>query len=101
MSFPRYEAYKDSGVEWLGEVPTHWAVISLQSVASRQSRWSNYVEKRSRELVDFRSLVAMASVDITKITNHDGEYILIGRQGAPLWHVNQRLGKSFGPRSTQ
>jgi type I restriction enzyme S subunit len=24
MSFPRYQAYKDSGVEWLGEVPVHW-----------------------------------------------------------------------------
>jgi type I restriction enzyme S subunit len=26
MSFPRYPAYKDSGVEWLGEVPQHWPV---------------------------------------------------------------------------
>jgi type I restriction enzyme S subunit len=26
MSFPRYPAYKDSGVEWLGEVPEHWSV---------------------------------------------------------------------------
>lgn len=24
MSFPRYTEYKDSGVEWLGEVPGHW-----------------------------------------------------------------------------
>jgi type I restriction enzyme S subunit len=24
MSFPKYPAYKDSGVEWLGEVPAHW-----------------------------------------------------------------------------
>ena len=24
MSFPRYESYKDSGVEWLGEIPEHW-----------------------------------------------------------------------------
>ncbi|MDA0765387.1 MAG: restriction endonuclease subunit S [Verrucomicrobia bacterium] len=24
MSFPRYPKYKDSGVEWLGEVPVHW-----------------------------------------------------------------------------
>ena len=24
MSFPRYPEYKDSGVEWLGEVPGHW-----------------------------------------------------------------------------
>jgi type I restriction enzyme S subunit len=25
MSFPRYPKYKDSGVEWLGEVPAGWA----------------------------------------------------------------------------
>lgn len=24
MSFPAYPSYRDSGVEWLGEVPTHW-----------------------------------------------------------------------------
>ena len=24
MSFPRYPSYKDSGVEWLGEVPADW-----------------------------------------------------------------------------
>ena len=29
MSFPRYPEYKDSGVEWLGEVPGHWEVTSL------------------------------------------------------------------------
>ncbi len=23
-AMPTYEAYKDSGVEWLGEIPTHW-----------------------------------------------------------------------------
>ena len=26
MSFPRYPKYKDSGVEWLGQVPAHWEV---------------------------------------------------------------------------
>jgi len=26
MSFPRYEEYKDSGVEWLGDVPMHWSI---------------------------------------------------------------------------
>jgi type I restriction enzyme S subunit len=30
MSFPRYESYKDSGVEWLGEVPEHWVVAPLK-----------------------------------------------------------------------
>ncbi len=30
MSFPRYEHYKESGVEWLGEVPVGWEVASLK-----------------------------------------------------------------------
>jgi type I restriction enzyme S subunit len=30
MSFPRYPRYKDSGVEWLGEVPAHWEVKRFQ-----------------------------------------------------------------------
>ncbi len=33
MSFPRYPAYKDSGVEWLGEVPAHWEVVRLGQVS--------------------------------------------------------------------
>lgn len=30
MSFPKYPKYKPSGVEWLGEVPEHWEVVSLR-----------------------------------------------------------------------
>jgi type I restriction enzyme S subunit len=34
MSFPRYPAYKDSGVEWLGEVPEHWEGLRLRFAAT-------------------------------------------------------------------
>ena len=34
MSFPRYPAYKPSGVEWLGEVPEHWQVKPLKTITS-------------------------------------------------------------------
>ena len=34
MSFPRYPKYQTSGVEWLGDVPEHWAVKPLKVVAS-------------------------------------------------------------------
>ena len=37
MSFARYPAYKDSGVEWLGEVPGHWEVGSLRWLCRRYS----------------------------------------------------------------
>jgi type I restriction enzyme S subunit len=30
MSFPKYSKYKDSGVEWLGDVPEHWNVVSVK-----------------------------------------------------------------------
>ena len=30
MSFPRYEKYKDSGIEWLSEVPSHWNTKRLR-----------------------------------------------------------------------
>ena len=36
MSFPRYPEYKDSGVEWLGEVPAHWEVRPFLSTASER-----------------------------------------------------------------
>jgi type I restriction enzyme S subunit len=44
MSFPRYPAYKDSGVEWLGEVPEHWEVKRIASL------YREVVEQGSDEL---------------------------------------------------
>ncbi len=29
---PRYESYKDSGVQWLGEIPSHWDVTRLKFI---------------------------------------------------------------------
>ena len=35
MSFPRYPKYKDSGVDWLGEVPEHWGTLPLKAVSTQ------------------------------------------------------------------
>jgi len=34
MSFPRYPEYKASGVEWLGEVPTHWEILPIKRIVA-------------------------------------------------------------------
>lgn len=26
----KYDAYKDSGVKWIGEIPNHWEVVPLK-----------------------------------------------------------------------
>lgn len=31
MSFPAYDSYRDSGVEWLGDVPESWDVVPLKA----------------------------------------------------------------------
>ncbi len=30
VDFPKYESYKDSGVEWLGEIPSSWLVKAIK-----------------------------------------------------------------------
>lgn len=44
MSFPKYPEYKDSGVEWLGEVPAHWDVIKLKHLV-RESNAGEVIDK--------------------------------------------------------
>ena len=31
--FKRYVSYKNSGVEWLGEIPSHWEILKLKFVS--------------------------------------------------------------------
>ncbi len=38
MSFHRYEGYKASGIEALGDVPSHWTIVRLKHVASMKGR---------------------------------------------------------------
>ena len=26
----RYDSYKDSGVEWIGDVPSHWEIVRMK-----------------------------------------------------------------------
>ncbi|WP_370549541.1 restriction endonuclease subunit S [Edwardsiella tarda] len=43
-NYKAYPEYKDSGVEWLGEIPNHWETISISRLFSRIKR-TGYTEK--------------------------------------------------------
>jgi type I restriction enzyme S subunit len=51
-AMPRYEAYKDSGVEWLGSIPSEWDLIANKHIFKLKKR---LVGKRS-SLYDLLSL---------------------------------------------
>jgi len=42
--YKAYPEYKDSGVEWLGDIPGHWKIISISRLFSRIKR-TGYTEK--------------------------------------------------------
>tara|TARA_R110002020_G_scaffold283918_2_gene499529 strand:+ start:2344 stop:3597 length:1254 start_codon:yes stop_codon:yes gene_type:complete len=37
-TYPKYDSYKDSGVDWLGNVPSDWDVIKLKHLVSIRKR---------------------------------------------------------------
>ncbi|MDX4050013.1 restriction endonuclease subunit S [Aliarcobacter skirrowii] len=45
-SLKRYDNYKDSGVEWLGEIPEHWETLSNKNIFKIKQK---LVGKKSRE----------------------------------------------------
>ena len=30
-AYPTYESYKDSGIDWIAEIPAHWAIQPVRA----------------------------------------------------------------------
>lgn len=66
MSLPCYPEYKDSGVEWLGEVPGHWGI--------RKIRWLCQIKKRiSGELGHDVLSITQQGIKVKDIESNDGQ----------------------------
>ncbi len=52
MSFPRYPEYKDSGVEWLGQVPGHWGIDRLKrsTINSKNGVWGDEAKQDANDI---------------------------------------------------
>lgn len=62
MSLPRYAAYKDSGSEWLGEIPDHWRIAPLWTLFRRIKRKGHEDEQLLSVYRDF-GVIPKASRD--------------------------------------
>lgn len=62
----RYDTYKDSGVKWLGEIPSHWEIISTKYIAKLYTGNSlNDASKEKYSLFSDDSYPYIASKDIS------------------------------------
>ena len=85
-----YLAYKDSGVEWIGEVPAHWEVLPLCAVSTPKS----VIDQQHRELLSVylnRGVIRFSEVQQkrTNVTSEDlskyqavdpGDFVLNNQQ---------------------
>ena len=89
----KYEKYKPSGIEGIGDVPEHWKVTHLK----RDLKFYNNIRipLSSEERADLDNIYDYygASGVIDKVDRYlfDGDYILIGEDGANLLDRNSPL----------
>lgn len=59
MSLPRYPEYKDSGLDWLGQVPSHWSIKRLRFVADLNPSKSELKGRDRESIVSFLPMEAI------------------------------------------
>jgi len=87
MSFPRYPAYKDSCVEWLGEMPAHWQTIRLRYISQcldGQRIPLNFAERADKQ-GDIPYWGANSIVGYVDEALFDEDLVLLGEDGAPFF----------------
>ncbi|HKZ54787.1 MAG TPA: restriction endonuclease subunit S [Anaerolineales bacterium] len=83
---------KDSGVEWLGEIPEDWEVRPLKRLASLRAGAAITAES-IEEYGDYPVFGGNGIRGYTSSYTHEGRFPLIGRQGALCGCVNLASGR--------
>ena len=87
-----YTAYKPSGVEWLGGVPEHWEVRRLKTLCSMKS--GDSITATSIDPIgEYPVYGGNGLRGYTSNYTHDGDFVLIGRQGALCGNVHIARGE--------
>ena len=75
MSFLRYPVYKDSGVEWLGEVPADWKISSLK----RQAKLLTEKSDRRNNPIGLENVESWSGRQLTTETEFQGDGVAFER----------------------
>ncbi|MBJ8363923.1 restriction endonuclease subunit S [Citrobacter cronae] len=92
--YKTYPEYKDSGVEWLGEIPTHWVVCRLKNLATIK----NGQDYKSVQVEDGHPVIGSGGqFTFASKFMYDKPSVLLGRKGTidkplyinePFWTVD-------------
>ena len=83
---------KQSGVEWLGDVPTHWRIQRVKTVCGMKSG-EGITAMSIEDECEYPVYGGNGLRGYTSEFTHDGDYVLIGRQGALCGNVHVVRGQ--------
>lgn len=92
MKLTEYDKHKNSGIEWLGEVPEHWEVKRVKDLSHMKS--GDFI---SAEQIDndgkYPVFGGGGLRGFTDNFNREGHFILMGRQGANCGNIKYGRNK--------
>ena len=83
---------KDSGVEWLGEVPEHWQILKLRQLVKLESGSALPLDRINPD-GKYPVYGGNNIRGFTENFNMKGDYILVGRQGSLCGNINYASGE--------
>ena len=83
---------KDSGIEWIGEIPKEWEVVALKHLCTMQAG-KNLVAEQIADEGAYPVYGGNGLRGYFSDFNTAGEYLLVGRQGALCGNVHQVSGQ--------
>jgi type I restriction enzyme S subunit len=89
----QYQKYKDSGIEWIGEIPEHWNTKKVKYVTKNLDGKRIPLNSSQRALIsgDIPYYGANGIVDYINDFIFNGDYVLIGEDGAPFFIENRNV----------
>lgn len=83
---------KDSGIEWIGQIPENWSTVRVKYTGSYKSG-NTITAADVKESGNFPVYGGNGLRGYTDEITHDGDHLLIGRQGALCGNVHMVSGK--------
>ncbi len=90
----KYDSYKDSGIEWIGEIPSHWMVKKLKYLFNNLNSIRVPLSSEERGEMEVRVYDyygASGVIDYVENYLFEDDNILIGEDGANLITRSKRL----------
>ena len=84
--------FKPSDIEWLGDIPEHWEPRALKTIC-RMKSGDGITAESIEETGDHPVYGGNGVRGYTRNFTHDGEFVLIGRQGALCGNVHVAQGR--------